>query len=275
MQHVKDVKSQLTDWGSTNGNSQFLVKLSPGTAVAGIEKQLRHILLKYEPEQAKSGGYKVTFRLQPLSDVHFNERYFAVNNPAANKTTLYGLMAIAAFLLLLGCINFVNLTTAQASQRAKEIGIRKTMGSSRGQLIGQFLSETFLITLLAVVISLIMAPFILKLFSDFISKDVKLDLLGHPIVILFALLLVVLVSFISGFYPAMVLSKYKPAMVLKNQAFTGSTKTRNAWLRKTLTVSQSIIAQFFIMATILVSKQIYYALHKDLGFRKDSVLTCK
>jgi putative ABC transport system permease protein len=272
IQHVKDLKSQISQWGLTNGASQFLIKLSPKSTVTAIEKQLRHLLIKYEPEQAKNGGYRVTFRLQPLSDIHFNEHYQAINNSPANKSTLYGLMAIATFLLLLGCINFVNLTTAQASQRAKEIGIRKTMGSSRLQLVGQFLSETFLITSLAVVISIVLAPFILKLFSDFISKDVKFDLADHPVVILFALLLVLLVSFISGFYPAMVLSKYKPVLVLKNQAFSGTGKTCNSWLRKTLTVSQFIIAQFFIMATILVSKQIYYALHKDLGFKKDAIV---
>lgn len=230
------------------------------------------MLYKYESDQAKPGGYKATLRLQPLNDIHFNENYGAINNEAANKTTLYGLMVIAAFLLLLGCINFVNLTTAQASQRAKEIGIRKTMGSSRLQLIEQFLSETFLITLMAVIISIIIAPFILKLFSDFISKEVKFDLFNHPAIIVFLALLVVLVSFISGFYPAMVLSKYKPVSVLKNQAYTGTSKTRNAWLRKSLTVSQFVIAQFFIMATILVSKQIYYALHKDLGFKKDAIV---
>jgi len=269
--HVKDVKSQIDTWGNTNGSSQCLVKLSPGVTVADIEKQLARIDAKYEPDRAKS-GYKVAFRLQALSDIHFNEHYGAINNATANKSTLYGLMAIAAFLLLLGCINFVNLTTAQASQRAKEIGVRKTMGGSRIQLIGQFLSETFVITLLAVIISVVMVPFILKLFSDFISKDITFNLLGQPSVVFFMVLLVLVVSFISGFYPAMVLSKFQPVMVLKNQAFSGTNKTRNAWLRKTLTVSQFIIAQFFIIATIMVSKQIYYALHKDLGFKKDAIV---
>ena len=272
IQHVKNIKQNFAEWSGTNGNFQFFIKLSPGSTTVNIEKQLKHLLYKYEPDQAKSGGYKATFRLQPLSDIHFNENYGAVNNDAANKTTLYGLMIIAAFLLLLGCINFVNLTTAQASQRAKEIGIRKTMGSSRLQLIGQFLSETFLITLMAVIISVLLTPFILKLFADFISKEVKFDLFSHPAIIVFLALLVVVVSFISGFYPAMVLSKYKPVLVLKNQAYTGTSKTRNAWLRKTLTVSQFVIAQFFIMATLLVSKQIYYALHKDLGFKKDAIV---
>jgi putative ABC transport system permease protein len=271
IQHVKNIKQNFETWNGTNGNFQFFIKLSPGSTTANTEKQLKHLLYKYQPEQAKPGGYKATFRLQPLSDIHFNENYGAINNDTANKTTLYGLIVIATFLLLLGCINFVNLTTAQASQRAKEIGIRKTMGSSRLQLIGQFLSETFLITLMAVLISIAITPFILKLFADFISKEVKFDLFSHPIIIVFLLLLVVLVSFVSGFYPAMVLSKYKPVSVLKNQV-SGTSKSRNAWLRKSLTVSQFVIAQFFIMATLLVSKQIYYALHKDLGFKKDAIV---
>jgi putative ABC transport system permease protein len=270
IQNVKNLKRQQADWGSTNGNSQFFVKLSSRSTIAGIEKQLRQLMIKYEPDRAKS-GYKATFRLQPLSDIHFNEKYHAVNNTAVNKTTLYGLIVIAAFLLLLACINFINLTTAKASQRAKEIGIRKTMGSSRTQLIAQFLSETFLVTTLAVIISMVIVPVILKLFSGFISKDVKFDLLGQPVILLFSLALVIAVSFASGFYPSMVLSRYQPIAVLKNQA-AGSANTRNAWMRKSLTVSQFVIAQFFIMATLLVSKQIYYALHKDLGFKKDAII---
>jgi ABC-type antimicrobial peptide transport system permease subunit len=173
--------------------------------------------------------------------------------------------------LLLGCINFINLTTAQATQRAKEIGIRKTMGSNRRQLIMQFLSETFFVTLLAVIISILLAPVILKLFADFIPPGIKADFLQVNL-ILFLLALTIVVSFASGFYPAVMLSGYKPALVLKNQASSNSSKTRNAWLRKSLTVTQFIIAQFFIMATVLVGKQIYYALHKDLGFKKDAII---
>ena len=271
-EHVSDIKQQLTGWGGTTGASQLFIRLAKNTSVAGIDKQLRQVMVKYNPDQVKNEttGYKSKFSLQPLSDIHFNVNYGAINGATVNKSMLYGLIVIAVFLLLLGCINFVNLTTAQASQRAKEIGVRKTMGSSRGQLIGQFLSETFLITLLAVIISIALVSPILRLFSDFVSQDVKLDILGHPIIILFISLLVLLVSFVSGFYPAMVLSGYKPITVLKNQSVDSST-TRNAWLRKTLTVSQFIIAQFFIMATILVSKQIHYALNKDLGFKKDAI----
>lgn len=264
---------QPTDWGSTTSSSQFFVKLLPNTSIVNVEKQINTLFRKHHPAGPEDRGNTQNFHLQKLSELHFNENYGNFDGShVASKTTLYGLLIIAAFLLLLGCINFVNLTTAQASQRAKEIGIRKTMGSTRFQLIGQFLSETFMITLLAVVISVVLVPVILKLFSDFIAKDIKLDFISQPGLIVFIILLTIIVSIVSGFYPALVLSNYKPVLVLKNQAYTGTNKTRKAWLRKSLTVTQFIIAQFFIMATILVSKQIYYALHKDLGFKKDAIL---
>jgi ABC-type antimicrobial peptide transport system permease subunit len=264
---------QLKEWESTNSASQLFVKLLPSANVSQIEKQLNDILKKNSPPKPESKGNTHGFSLQPLNDVHFNERYGNFDNGRiASKTTLYGLLIIAAFLLLLGCINFINLTTAQATQRAKEIGIRRTMGSSRAQLVIQFLSETFLITLVAVIISAALAPVILKLFADFIPTGIKANIFSQPSLILFLLLLTMVVSVLSGFYPAVMLSGYKPAMVLKNQAASNSSKTRNAWLRKSLTVTQFVIAQFFIMATVLVSKQIYYALHKDMGFKKEAIV---
>ncbi len=264
---------QVTEWESTNSASLLFIKLFPKTASANVEKQLNAILKKSSPPKPEDKGSTHNFALQKLEDIHFNEKYGAFDfNSTASKTTLYGLLVIAGFLLLLGCINFVNLTTAQATQRAKEIGIRKTMGSSRQQLVIQFLSETFLITLFAVLISIALTPLVLKLFSDFIAPGVKADFIHQPDILVFLLILTVIVSFLSGFYPAVMLSGYQPVQVLKNQSQSNSSKTRNAWLRKSLTVSQFIIAQFFIMATVLVSKQIHYALHKDLGFKKDAII---
>ncbi|SDT29569.1 ABC-type antimicrobial peptide transport system, permease component [Mucilaginibacter mallensis] len=268
----KDLKDQLqlTQWTNTNSSSQLFIKLSAQSNAPHVEKQLNDLLKK---NSKPSKDYTQNFSLQPLSDLHFNEAYGNFDGGrTASKTTLYGLLAIAAFLLVLGCINFVNLTTAQATQRAKEIGIRKTMGSSRRQLIFQFLSETFFITLIAVIISVAITPLILKLFADFIPAGIKVDLLFKPGLVVFLVILTVVVSILSGFYPAILLSGYKPVTVLKNQAASNSSKTRSAYLRKSLTVTQFIIAQFFIMATILVSKQIYYALHKDLGFKKDAII---
>ena len=262
----------LKDWGSTTSSSQLFVVLKPSVSISNIEKQLNKIFLRNHPPKPEDKGSTFAFQLKKLTDLHFDEQYGSFDyGSAASKKTLYGLLIIAAFLLILGCINFINLTTAQATQRAKEIGIRKTMGSSRIQLIIQFLSETSLITLFAVIISIALAPLLLKLFADFISVDVKADYLHQPGLFVFLILLTIGVSLLSGFYPALVLSGYKPVLVLKNQT-AGNGQTRNAWLRKSLTVTQFVVAQFFIMATLLVSKQIYYALHKDLGFKKDAIV---
>lgn len=259
---------RLHNWGGTSPEYQLIIKLAPQATVARIEKQINDI----EKKNYKSRpGVTEEFALQPLADIHFNTLYGTFNGRVADKTTLLELSGIALFLLLLGCINFINLTTAQSAQRAKEIGIRKTMGSSRRQLVFQFIGETFFLTLTAVVISSIMAPVILKFFAGFIPAAVQTGPIAQPNVVLFLILLTIVVSLSSGFYPAMVLSGYKPISVLKNQAGKGQ-QTRKALLRKSLTVAQFAIAQFFIMATILVSKQIYYALHKDLGFKKDAIL---
>ncbi|MES2328933.1 MAG: FtsX-like permease family protein [Bacteroidota bacterium] len=259
------------EWNNTTDNSQLFVELSPGTSVAHVEKQANDLLKKY---QKKEAGDKSTqkFQLQPLSDLHFNSDFGGLGHRIAHKPTLYGLLAVAVFLLLLGCINFINLTTAQASQRAKEIVIRKTMGSSKKQLIFQFLSETFFITLLATVVSIVLTPVLLKIFSDFIPPELHFNLLEQPLMILFLVALLLVVSFLSGFYPALILSAYKPVNVLKNQSNLGAGKTRSAWVRKSLTVSQFIIAQVFILATLVVSKQIHYTLSKDLGFKKDAII---
>ncbi|HVV56374.1 MAG TPA: ABC transporter permease [Mucilaginibacter sp.] len=261
---------RLHNWGGVSPEYQFFVKLAPKVTAVRIEQQLNEIM---KNNNKLRPGVTEQFALQPLADIHFNTNYGTFDGGrVADKTTLYELCGIALFLLLLGCINFINLTTAQSAQRAKEIGIRKTMGGSRKQLIFQFLSETFLITFISVIISVAITPVILRFFSTFIPEGIHADLLIQPNIILFLALLVIVVSFASGFYPALVLSGYKPVSAIKNQANEDSSKTRNAVLRKSLTVTQFAIAQFFIMATILVSKQIYYAVHKDLGFKKDAIL---
>lgn len=259
-------------WDWTNSADQLFVKLTPQAKTAKIDPQLTKIL-KTNSKPDPRDHSTTTIHLQPLSDIHFNLDYGVFDESRqAHKPTLYGLLAVAAFLLLLACINFINLTTAQASQRAKEIGIRKTLGSQRRQLTIQFLAETFVITLMATILSIILTPFLLKVFADFIPADFHFELFRQPGVILFLLILVIVVTVLSGIYPALVLSGFKPVLVLKNQAFSGTSKTRSAWLRKSLTVFQFVIAQVFIIGTLLVAKQISYALNKDLGFKKDAIV---
>lgn len=271
---VQAIKEDVNEkqWGSTSSSSQFYVKLAKNVTAENVEHQMNALIKKHNPEMKQNSVDFHKFILEPLSDLHFNGNFSVYGNGrVASKITLYSLLLIALFLLLLGCINFINLTTAQASQRAKEIGIRKTLGSNRKQLIIQLLSETFVITLLSVIMAICLSPVILKLFSDFIPKGVEANLLQLPVIV-FLVLLTITVSFLSGFYPAIILSGFQPVAVLKNQVNAPGSKSRNAWLRKSLTVTQFIIAQFFIMATVLVSKQIYYVMHKDLGFKKDAII---
>lgn len=256
-------------WGSINSASQFFVKLRPGIRPASLQKQINDVRKRNE----KNAYLRTEHLLQPFSDIHFDEAYDNFDQRLAHKPTLYGLLVVAAILLLLGCINFINLTTANAAQRAKEIGIRKTMGSSRGQLVLQFLSETFVTTVLATVLSFLVIPVLLKTFSGFIPPELTTDAARQPHFILFSLLLLLAVTMLAGFYPSLVLSGYQPIAVLKNQAFQASSKTRRTWLRQSLTVAQFIVAQAFIMATFVVGHQIHYTFNKDLGFKKDGILT--
>ena len=173
--------------------------------------------------------------------------------------------------MLLATINFINLTTAQASQRAKEIGVRKTMGSTKKQLMLQFLSETFLLTLLAAFVSVGLTPLLLKMFAGFIPQGLHFNVLQQPGILLFLLVLVMVVSLLAGFYPAVVLSSFNPILVLKKNIFN-SKGAGSASLRKTLTVAQFVIAQVFIIATLIVSRQIHYSLTADMGFKKEAIL---
>lgn len=269
--YIESLKSNegWEKWGSVSSSSQFLIKLKKGVDPKSINRQLAAVRNKHKKDAYLSTDHF----LQPLSDIHFNPDFDAFDQRKGHKPTLYGLLAVAAFLLLLGCINFINLTTAQTAQRAKEIGVRKTMGSTKSNLIAQFLTETFLLTVAATILSIVLIPWILKIFSDFIPPGLNLQMIGQPVIIGFIIVLVLTVSLFSGFYPALILSKYRPVTVLKNVAFANSSQDRRVWIRKTLTVSQFVIAQFFIMATIVVGKQIKFSLDRDMGFKKDAIIT--
>ncbi|HSV11471.1 MAG TPA: FtsX-like permease family protein [Hanamia sp.] len=252
------------------GEWQLFIELSKNSSPQQIKEQIAKIY----KSRSKSLPERISnfqFNLQPLSDLHFSTIYDNFDQRKAHLPTLYGLMAVSGILLLLACINFINLTTAQSSERAKEIGIRKTLGGSRKQLIFQFLSETFILTLIATFISVIIAPFLIKIFSDFIPEGVHFNI-QQPDVILFLLITTVLVSLFSGIYPALILSSHKPIDVLKNQSMAGSANPRTLFFRKTLTVSQFVIAQFFVIATIVVGRQIHFELTKDMGFKKDAII---
>jgi putative ABC transport system permease protein len=260
------------DWGSINSVSQLFLKLKKGTKPEQLDPQFLALREKYRDKKDQPKD-DTKHHLQSLNAIHFDATYGSFDNSRqAHKPTLYGLLAVAVFLLLLGCINFINLTTAQSAQRAKEVGIRKTLGSGKRELIFQFLSETFLLTLLATLLSIAILPWLLNIFSDFLPPEINFNSINQPHVWIFLLLLVLVMTALSGFYPSVVLTKFKPVTVLKNQLHAGTTKSRKAWLRRSLTVTQFVIAQFLVIATLVVSKQINFSLNKELGYKKDAIV---
>jgi len=261
----------MDNWNDWMDYAKLFITLTANANPDQVAKELNQLYSKHQ----KLGNYfsEIDFFLVPLTDMHFDFRSQSHDSRTVHKPTLYGLIAIAAFLLLLGCINYINLTTAQATKRAKEVGIRKTVGCSQKQLIMQFLGETFIVTTAAMIFSLLLVPVLLQLFSSFIPEGLNLSFLGQPKMVLFLLVLNVLLTMSAGLYPAFILSAYKPSQIIKNETLATFGQSRQGMIRKTLTVFQFIIAQFFIISTLMISKQIYFVLHADMGFQKEAILT--
>jgi len=259
------------NWDNTTSSSQLFIKLDPKTSLATVKTQFDELANSHRSNFEINYNQKRDFELQPLSDLHFNQELniFNYSNRPASKSVMIGLGFIALFLLLLGCINFINLNTAQANQRAKEIGIRKTLGSSKKQLIFQFLGETFLLTLASALLSIALANYLLKVFSNFTPQGLEFTLFKDPLIIGFSIILIVIVTLFAGLYPSLVLTHFNPVSVLKNQILNTNSKPT---LRRFLTVFQFAIAQVFIIATLLVGKQIKFMMNKDMGFKTDAIV---
>ncbi|MBW8242485.1 ABC transporter permease [Muricauda oceani] len=259
-------------WNSTSSGDQLFFKVREGAGVSNIQSRLDDLAKEHKNREPWAINDERWFKIQPFSEIHFGGAHgdypFNNSNHVASMKVLKSLAFIALFLLLLGCANFINLNSAQALTRAKEIGIRKTLGSSKKQVVRQFFGETFILTLLATVLSLVMAPFLLRQFMDFLPSGIDLSVLYSAQGILGILLLMLLVCLLSGFYPAFVLSKFRPVSVLKGQFSKGDKGVR---LRKTLTAFQFVVAQVFVIATLLVAKQLHFLMEKDMGIKTDAV----
>ena len=254
-------------WNSTNSDYQLFVKVSDQNNLAGIHNRLEKIALEHKNTADWAKDEERHFLLQPLSDFHFGEKYDTAppNNSyqKADMKVLKALGLVALFLLLLGCANFINLNSAQALTRAKDIGIQKTLGSSKKNIIRLFYYETLILTSLSAVLSLFLAPLLLHQFKDQLPENIDVAILYELEGLLSILVLILIVSLLSGFYPAWVLSNFKPVSVLKGQMVKGNKGTR---VRKTLSVFQFVVAQVFIIGTLLVGKQLYFVMHSDMGF---------
>ncbi|TAH22732.1 MAG: FtsX-like permease family protein [Cytophagales bacterium] len=262
---------ELENWNNINSSSMLFLKLSKGANTEEVEKQIIAVGEHQMNTEKEEERFERKFALQPLAGLHFDHEYGNFERQA-HLPTLYALMLIATVLLLIACINFINLETAQAVYRAKEVGIRKVLGSSRKNLIFQFLGETSIITFIAVLFSIFLAEQALFLFSDYIPKGLSFQIFELlNLLFLFAILLVV--SFLSGLYPAFVLSAFSPVLAMKNQISTNNSSSRKAYLRKTLIVTQFTVSQAFIIGTLIIGSQIDFMLQKDMGFKKDEIVT--
>ena len=213
---------------------------------------------------------KTEFKLQPLQDIHYNQ-LFAGSNPSStiNYSYLYLLGAIGLFLIFAACINYTNLSTALAIKKSKEVGVRKTMGATRGNLMKQFLSETFLLTAFVILFAAVSVRFFLPPLNSFLDKNIPLNWLGLKTGS-FLVCLWMAVSLLSGLYPAFILSGFNPITALKSKITTPKTST--LMLRRGLVVFQFLTAQVLIIGAIVVAKQLAFIQSTPLGFNTQSVV---
>jgi ABC-type lipoprotein release transport system permease subunit len=234
-----------------------------------LERQLPSFVKKYYFSDQASALSLPHLRFQPLKEIHLDKRFDTFKNDGLSAKELWSLGLIGLFLLLVACINFINLATAQSVTRAKEIGVRKVLGSDNSQIRKQFLYETGFITLLAVIVGCLLALLALPWLGQLMQKDLSLHLVHIPSVLLFIVLLSTAVTLLAGFYPAIVLSGFNPVMIFKNKM---NVKIAGGLsLRKALVVFQFIIAQLLIIGTIVVVKQMQYFRSRSLGFEKDGI----
>lgn len=252
-------------WGSTTSNFQLYLLLPEHLPAARVDAQLAQYGKEWYKD-AKTG--KTTSFLQPLADVHFDGRTGNFGDHSVSRPTLWTISLIGAFIIIMACINFINLSTAQAVGRSKEIGIRKVLGSNRLQLFGQVMGETALIVIAATLLSTIVAQVCLPYIKHIASIQEKLTLL-NPQTLLFLLVLVISVTLLAGLYPSMILSGFKPALALKNK-ITSAT-VGGISLRRGLVVTQFAISQMLVIATIVAITQMNYIHTADLGFNKEAV----
>ncbi|TMI86444.1 MAG: FtsX-like permease family protein, partial [Bacteroidetes bacterium] len=203
------------------------------------------------------------------ADMHLNEDYYTYKSDALTHKELWSLSLIGFLLLVVACVNFINLATAQSVNRAKEIGVRKVLGSSRTQILKQFLNETAFITFTSVLIGYLLAQLALPFISNLMQKKLSLNLLQNPSILLFLVLLGITVNFLAGFYPGMVLSGFRPIEAIKNKISTSS--IGGISIRRGLVIFQFVIAQFLIMGTIVVLQQMQFFRNQPMGFDKNAV----
>ncbi|MBJ6118083.1 ABC transporter permease [Pontibacter sp. BT310] len=263
-------KTLPTDWGNLSSDHQTFVVLPEKLPVAAAETNVNQFVRKHAQSEIPEKG--ILYSLQPLEDIHYNPNFYgAFAQTPITKELIWAMAIVGIVLLLTACINFINLATAQAIRRAKEVGVRKVMGSSRTQLVVQFLCETLLIVLCATFLSVILTELALPYLNTLLDLQITFSLFDDKVLLLFLLVQTILVTLFAGFYPAFVLSSFQPITALRSrmsvQRFGGIS------LRQVLVVMQFTICQVLIICTLLVNEQMNFFRNKSLGFNKEAVIT--
>ncbi|RAJ05174.1 putative permease [Chitinophaga skermanii] len=262
---LKEVEPWFTQpdaWGGITTALQLYIKLKPNVSPAQVENALPAYVKKFRTSNKNVHVYK----LQPLNDVHFNPLFGGV----IEKKTIWILSFIGIFLIITACVNFINLSTAQALRRSKEVGIRKVLGSMRWQLFWQFMAETIIITVVASVIAFVFTTLLVPYVNNLFNARLALDTFKDPILLAFMPVLMLFVAFLAGFYPGLVLSGFKPITALKGKMSFQQIGGFNT--RRVLIVTQFTICLVLMIGMIVITRQVRFTQNTDLGFKKDAIL---
>lgn len=265
-----------------NMNYYTYVKLADGTEPANLEDKLRDLVKQYVIPQVIAYLHfpdmeytddlldqNFKYQLQPITDIHLHSNLHGELDANSDIQYVYIFSAIAVFILLIACINFMNLATARSAKRAKEVGIRKTLGSSKNPLIAQFMFESLLFIIISMLIALGLTEAFRIPFNTLSGKSLTFNIFQEPWILGMIFGIIVLVTLVAGSYPAFYLTRFKPVDVLKGTLHSGS---RGSVFRSSLVVFQFIISIGLIVCTILVFKQMHYIRNKDVGFGKENVV---
>ena len=256
------------NWGSFNNFTYVLLK--PGTSVQALNKKLADVNKKFVEPIFNQFNIKMRYDLQEITSIHLHSKLQFEPEELGSMSYIWIFSSVAFFMLLIACINYMNLTTARSARRAKEIGIRKVTGSSKRQLVLQFLSESLLTSLVAVLLSVLLVWLLLSMFNSISGKTFTIDTLLQSSNVLLLLGIVLFTGLVGGSYPSFYLSAFKPVAVLKGAL---SKASGNINLRRTLVVLQFSISMIMLICTWVVYSQLSYLRKKDLGFDKNQVMT--
>ncbi|MEM1338820.1 MAG: FtsX-like permease family protein [Bacteroidota bacterium] len=269
-------EGEQTRW--IQNNYPTYIQLQPGTDVTSFQKKLSHTLINdYLRPAYEASGFVIpdneeesfSIQLQPLTDINLYSNNIAFEAGKRNDIKVISIFGIiAVFILVIASINFVNLSTAKSANRAKEVGIKKVVGSSKNYLIGQFLTESILITFIAFIIGTALSFLIMPLFREISGKALQIPW-TNPWFTLSILIGSLVVGFIAGLYPSFYLSKFKPSAVLKGKLAIGS---KSSSLRSGLVIFQFAISIVLIIGTLIVNQQLNFILNSKIGFEKDQVI---